>query len=67
MEKPTRTPQQLFEMLGIKNYTERHENLVREFLEDILSDMTITDLLTQLGTWDEKDLAIAHQWMNLPV
>ena len=50
----------LLEMLGIKNYTQRHVAIIDNHIYD--GESTEKKVLDALGEWDEKDLAIFREW-----
>lgn len=57
-----KTAENLLKLLGVSYFTERHVNIINNFLQSGEED--VKKLLDKLGGWDSKDLAIAEQWMN---
>ncbi len=53
----------LLEELGVVNYTQRHLDIINEFIESGSDD--IKGLLSSLGSWDAADLSTAEDWFNL--
>lgn len=57
-----RTAEGLLTKLGVMNYTERHLQIINNFLTSGETDYE--NLLDQLGEWDANDLAITECWLN---
>ena len=59
-----RTPQELLTRLFITTYTKRHLQIVNDFLEKKLyKDEDIKAILSQLGTWSDKDVLSVGQFL----
>ena len=58
-----KTAQNLLKLLGVKNYTQRHIQLINDFLKSGEED--VKKLLDQLGSWDSNDLKQAEDWINI--
>ena len=57
-----KTAENLLRLLGVQNYTQRHIQIINDFLESGEED--VKKLLDQLGGWDSNDLKRAEDWMN---
>ena len=60
MNKMREATRQLLIELGIRSCTEKHFQLVSEFIESGNTNCRI--LLDALGQWDKKDLVTAEKW-----
>ena len=57
-----KTAESLLTQLGVRNCTQRHLNIVNEFLKSGETDAT--ELLDQLGGWDTSDLLIVESFLK---
>lgn len=57
-----KTAEGLLLKLGVTNYTNRHLQIINDFLASGETDCK--KLLNQLGGWDANDLAIAERWLK---
>ena len=57
-----KTAENLLRLLGVQNYTQRHIQIINDFLKSGEED--VKKLLDQLGGWDSDDLKQAENWMN---
>jgi hypothetical protein len=57
-----KTAENLLNQLGIVNCTERHLQIVNNFLDS--KDTNIKILLDQLGEWTQKDLKIVESFLK---
>lgn len=58
-----KTAENLLRLLGIQNYTQRHIQIINDFL--VSGEEDVKKLLDQLGGWDNNDLKQAELWMGI--
>ena len=61
--KIMKTAENLLRLLGVQNYTQRHIQIINDFIK--IDDENVKKLLDQLGGWDSDDLKQAELWMQL--
>jgi len=54
--------EQLLQKLGVTNCTERHLQIINDFIASKETDCEI--LLDKLGSWDANDLITTKYWLN---
>jgi len=57
-----KTAENLLRLLGVQNYTQRHIQIINDFIKS--GDEDVKKLLDQLGGWDSNDLKQAELWME---
>lgn len=57
-----RTAEGLLKLLGVKTYTQRHIQIINDFIASKETD--VKKLLDELGGWDDNDLTQAELWMK---